>query len=118
MGDFILFRINSYLNPSYDLIYNYSYPIHLPKGWTLPDNEQIDSIGPYAGSTTYISEFSPIPGGHHNNGTLYETTRGYWWGSDSYDNQVRYYLYYTNSKMYTRNGGRSFGFYIRCVQAS
>ncbi|MBQ3441248.1 hypothetical protein IJG27_02980, partial [Candidatus Saccharibacteria bacterium] len=41
-----------------------------PKGWTLPNKTQISSIGSSSGSTTYISIFSPVPGGSYYNSNL------------------------------------------------
>ena len=89
-----------------------------PKGWTLPDTMQTRSIGPNSGSTTYVSSFSPILGGNYYNGTLTnEATHGYWWGSEAYNGARRYLLNYDGSSLYTSNGRRYFGYYIRCVQA-
>ena len=90
-----------------------------PKGWTLPSVEQIRSIGPDAGSTTYVSNFSPVLGGNYANGKLYfESTRGFWWGSTMFDGAARYLLYYYGSSLYTYNVDRVDGFYVRCIQAS
>ena len=83
-----------------------------PKGWSLPDNTQIDS-------QRDVNSFFPVLGGGYGNTTLYnETTRGFWWGSMAYNGAWRYNLRY-NGSLYISNGdGRSFGFYVRCVQAS
>ena len=89
-----------------------------PKGWTLPNRTQTRSIGPDAGSITHISNFFPVLGGGYGNGTLVnEATRGYWWGSEAYNGALRYYLVYNGSSLYTNNGLRRAGSYIRCVQA-
>ena len=90
-----------------------------PKGWTLPSRVQTRSIGPSAGSSTYVSNFSPVLGGYYSNGTLYnEDTHGYWWGSTAYNGALRYYLGYNGSSLYTGNGyRRHVGVYVRCVQA-
>ncbi|MBQ3293226.1 hypothetical protein IJG93_02930 [Candidatus Saccharibacteria bacterium] len=87
-----------------------------PKGWTLPTVAQTRSIGPNAGSTTYVSSFSPVLGGYYENGTLYnESTRGLWWGSTALNGARRYYLYYNGSSLYTGSIRRDDGYYIRCV---
>ncbi|MBR3252928.1 hypothetical protein IKF84_02555 [Candidatus Saccharibacteria bacterium] len=85
----------------------------------MPSDEQTRSIGPDAGSTTYVSSFSPVLGGFYGNGTLKnESTYGYWWGSTAYGGARRYSLDYHGSSLYTDSNRRSAGFYIRCIQAS
>ncbi len=80
-----------------------------PKGWTLPSKTQIDN-------QRNVASFSPVLGGNYGNGTLFnEATRGVWWGSEAYNGATRYNLYYNGSSLYTSYGGRSGGFYIRCV---
>ena len=91
-----------------------------PKGWTLPSRVQTRSIGPSAGSSTYVSNFSPVLGGNYRNNSLYyETIIGYWWSSNAYNSVGRYIMSYEDDNMlYTRNYGRRYdGIYIRCVQA-
>ena len=89
-----------------------------PKGWTLPSRVQTRSIGPGAGSSTYVSSFSPVLGGDYGNATLdNESTHGYWWGSEAYNGARRYYLNYNGSSLYTSYGSRYYGRYVRCVQA-
>ncbi|MBR3252550.1 hypothetical protein IKF84_00535 [Candidatus Saccharibacteria bacterium] len=93
--------------------------VESPKGWTLPSVEQSRSIGPDAGSATYVSAFSPVLGGYYANGTFYDgSVYGYWWGSISRNGAVRYVLSYNGSILYNNNRGRNYGFYIRCIQAS
>ncbi|MBR3252764.1 hypothetical protein IKF84_01700 [Candidatus Saccharibacteria bacterium] len=78
--------------------------------------EQTRSIGPDAGSTTYVNSFSPVLGGYYSNGTLVvESTRGYWWGSTASNGALRYFLLYNGSSLYTDYGSRFTGRYIRCV---
>ena len=93
-----------------------------PKGWTLPSRKQVITIGPASGSATYISNFSPVLGGHYSGGEIQtKSTRGRWWASTAYDGiaSIRSGLYYDGSSLYTYNDGRRyFGLYIRCVQAS
>ena len=87
-----------------------------PKGWTLPTVAQTRSIGPDAGSTTYVSSFSPVLGGYYDNGTLnLESTRGYWWDSTVYNGAIRYLLGYNGSSLYNGGNLRYYGFYVRCV---
>ncbi|MBR3253015.1 hypothetical protein IKF84_03010, partial [Candidatus Saccharibacteria bacterium] len=88
-----------------------------PKGWTLPSDTQIQSIGD--GTSTYVSSFSPVLGGAYVNGTLYsESTYGYWWGSTASSGVGRYFLYYNGSSLSTSGNRRTYGVYVRCIQAS
>ncbi|MBR3252601.1 hypothetical protein IKF84_00825, partial [Candidatus Saccharibacteria bacterium] len=92
-----------------------------PKGWTLPNADQIRTIGPNAGSATYVSSFSPVLGGYHRNGTLNgESTYGYWWVNTANNGAARQRLGYNGSILYTgsSNSNRYDGLYIRCIQAS
>ncbi|MBQ3293026.1 hypothetical protein IJG93_01815 [Candidatus Saccharibacteria bacterium] len=90
-----------------------------PKGWTLPSDRQIDSIGGEEPTATYIPNFSPVLGGYYDTGSLHEkTTYGGWWGSTA-NSARRYYIGYNGSSLYTGNAGyRDAGSYIRCIQAS
>ncbi|MBQ3293256.1 hypothetical protein IJG93_03090 [Candidatus Saccharibacteria bacterium] len=66
-----------------------------------------------------VTSFSPVLGGYYDNGTLrLESTRGYWWGSTTYNGAWRYHLRYDGSSLYTGGSGRYAGVYVRCVQAS
>ncbi|MBQ3441540.1 hypothetical protein IJG27_04535 [Candidatus Saccharibacteria bacterium] len=86
-----------------------------PKGWTLPDLTQIQSIG--NNTSAYVSSFYPVLGGGYSSGTLNnEATHGYWWGSEAYRGATRYRLDY-NGSLYTYDGSRRSGLYVRCVQA-
>ena len=67
----------------------------------------------------YVGSFSPVLGGNYGNGILYnEDTFGSWWGSTAYNGAKRYVLGYNGSSLYTGNGFRYDGRYVRCVQAS
>ncbi|MBQ6410202.1 hypothetical protein IJI18_03040 [Candidatus Saccharibacteria bacterium] len=80
-----------------------------PKGWTLPTTKQIDA-------NRDAASFSSILGGNYYDGTLAsEDTRGSWWSSTAYNGARRYLLNYNGSDLYTGNGARRNGFYIRCV---
>ncbi|MBQ3440702.1 hypothetical protein IJG27_00070 [Candidatus Saccharibacteria bacterium] len=82
-----------------------------PKGWTLPNNTQIDS-------QRNIASFSPVPGGTYENGALNsKANHGLWWGSEAYNGARRYGLRYNGSGLSTRYYARPFGHYVRCVQA-
>ena len=79
---------------------------------------QMLSIGPNTGSAAYVSSFSPVSGGNYGNGTLNnEATHGLWWGSEAYNGASRRRLRYDSNNLYTTNGRRIDGYYIRCVQA-
>ena len=88
-----------------------------PRGWTLPNQTQILSIG--NSTVTYIANFNPAAGGFYNNSTLSnEATHGFWWGSEAYNGTTRYSLFYNGDVLYTTNSRyRYAGLYIRCVQA-
>ncbi|MBQ6409944.1 hypothetical protein IJI18_01650 [Candidatus Saccharibacteria bacterium] len=89
-----------------------------PKGWMLPDRAQIRSIGPSAGSSIYVPNFSPVLGGYYYSGTLVnETTYGRWWGSEAWNGSLRAGLIYDSTNLHFNNLRRYMGFYIRCVQA-
>ena len=81
-----------------------------PKGWTLPTTKQIDA-------NRDTASFSPVLGGYYGNGTLYdEATYVRWWGSEASNGARRYRLGY-NGSLYTYDGSRRSGLYVRCVQA-
>ena len=75
------------------------------------------SIGPSGGSTTYLSEFSPVLGGvYSQTNNIGENTRGDWYGSETSTTASRYYLSYDNGTMNTYvRGDRYSGRYIRCI---
>ena len=83
----------------------------------MPTYSQIRSIGSSGSGTTYVSDFSPVLGGAYRNGSPYvETGYGLWWSAEAYDGAARRYLNYNGTRLNTiSNGGRYFGFYIRCV---
>ena len=82
-----------------------------PKGWSLPSNTQI-------ASQKNITIFSPVLGGDYYSGVLYRETLGFWWGSEVRNGANRYRLAYDGTNLYTDNGRRNTGIYIRCVQKS
>ncbi|MBR3252494.1 hypothetical protein IKF84_00250, partial [Candidatus Saccharibacteria bacterium] len=87
-----------------------------PKNWSLPSKVQTLSIGD--GSTTYISSFSPVLGGHYyNGGNSSVASNGNWWSSTTYNGAQRYLMYYDGSILNTLTSGRyrHDGSYIRCV---
>ena len=94
-----------------------------PKGWTLPNYTQIKSIG--NNTTPYVSSFSPSRGGGYSNGSLgNESTYGGWWSTiaDTEHPARRYGLLYgyngSDNLSTTAGLRRTYGRYIRCVQAS
>ena len=86
-----------------------------PKGWSLPNKDQIDGLG----GTTFLSAFAPVTGGVYSNGALNGTIRGRWWSSTAYNSSYQYYLQYDGSSLNTySNGGKGYGYYVRCVRSS
>ena len=85
-----------------------------PKGWSLPNKDQIDGLG----GTAYLSAFAPVTGGRFYNGTLVDTNIEYWWSSTAYGSSSQYSLYYNGSSLYTGNGSKYNGFHVRCVRSS
>ncbi len=84
-----------------------------PAGWRLPTHAENQTIG--NSSATYVNAFTPVYGGSYYDGTLYyATTYGYWWSSTASNGSLRYYLLY-GSGLYTGNGNRRGGYYVRCV---
>ena len=87
-----------------------------PKGWSLPNKDQIDGLG----GTTYLSAFAPVTGGiYWSNGTLYDTGRGYWWSSTANDYSGQYRLTSNGSSLGIGGYfGKDLGYYVRCVRSS
>ena len=86
-----------------------------PKGWALPTTKQIDN---QKDTSDFIATFSPVFGGDYNNSNLdNESTYGFWWGSEAYNQMERWLMAYTSSDfLYTNfHYRRTNGFYIRCV---
>ena len=85
-----------------------------PKGWTLPNKDQIDN-------QRDVTSFSPVLGGSYRNGSLISPTDyGHWWSSEASIGIARYLLN-NNGTLYTSSSTlnlRLAGFYVRCVQAS
>lgn len=93
--------------------YDTTYDI-CPSGWRLPTRSEFSGIT----GTSYISAFSPVTGGRYYNGSLYNTSYGYWWSSTAYNSVDQYGLYYYGSSLYTYNDGKSLGRYVRCIRSS
>ena len=83
----------------------------------MPSTTQAKTIGSSAGTTTYVSSFSPILGGAYRNSALTdEATRGHWWGSEKNNGFRRNTLRYEGSdSLYIGNRPRFDGLYIRCI---
>ena len=80
-----------------------------PKGWTLPSKKQLDD-------NRNTINFNQVLGGSYSNGALSnESTRGFWWGSETINNAQRYLLYYKDINLSTSGSNRRDGLYIRCV---
>ena len=95
-----------------------------PKGWTLPSQSQIESLGGAyggSGSTTYVSAFSPVYSGNYYNGSLRNTGStgvGYWWSSTASSSTGRYCLFYYGGSLGVSGYDRYNGFPVRCVRSS
>ncbi|MBR3253048.1 hypothetical protein IKF84_03180 [Candidatus Saccharibacteria bacterium] len=90
-----------------------------PKGWTLPSDDQINTLTGGSSSSTYVPNFLPVLGGVYGNSVLYdESTLGLWWGSTVYNSARRYFLGYDDGNLYASGNRRFIGLYIRCIQAS
>ena len=85
-----------------------------PKGWSLPNKDQIDGLG-----STTLSAFAPVTGGYYYGGTLDNTSYGGWWSSTANLSSNQYYLRYNGSSSISTYGyGKYYGFYVRCVRSS
>ena len=93
--------------------YNTTYDI-CPKGWRLPTGSRFNSIT----GTSYISAFSPVTGGRYDNGSLDDTSYGYWWTSAASSSTYQNSLGYNGSSLYTSNDSRYLGLYVRCIRFS
>ena len=95
-----------------------------PANWTLPSydtSKPAGSIYSLAGSDSAVTTaFTPVAGGggYYYNGSPSYTSGGYWWSTVANGNYNRYYLRWDGSSLSTTNSTRSYGYYIRCVQAS
>ena len=90
-----------------------SYDI-CPKGWRLPTNSEFRGIT----GTSYISAFSPVTGGLYYNGSLNDTSYGYWWSSTASSSIDQYLLYYRGSSLSAIGSNKNFGRYVRCIRSS
>ncbi|MBR3252472.1 hypothetical protein IKF84_00115 [Candidatus Saccharibacteria bacterium] len=85
----------------------------------MPSDEQTRTIGPDAGSTTYVNSFSPVLGGYYRNGSLDNAEKyGRWWGNESTNGALRSYLGRAGTSLHSSDYYRYGGIYIRCIQAS
>ena len=85
-----------------------------PKGWTLPTQTQINSIG--ASNSTYVASFAPVLGVVSSSGTLYSTGNGYWWSATAGSATVQYFLRYDGTTLNTGINNKRDGYYVRCVR--
>ena len=85
-----------------------------PKGWTLPTQTQVGSIG--TGNSTYVSTFAPVTGFiDYANGTLYPANYGYWWSATASDAIRQYSLGYNRTNLSRNLGDKRGGLYVRCI---
>ncbi|MBQ3413476.1 hypothetical protein IJH33_01330, partial [Candidatus Saccharibacteria bacterium] len=85
-----------------------------PKGWTLPTQTQIESIG--TSNSTYVTSFAPVLGHVYYDGTLYSTYYGGWWSATAYSATAQYNLYYNVTNLGTGGYTKRSGYYVRCVR--
>ena len=90
-----------------------SYDI-CPKGWRLPTKTEFDGIN----GTSYTSAFSPVTGGNYINGSLGDTSGGYWWSSTANGSSYQYSLGYKGSSLGIYMGRKITGSYVRCIRSS
>ena len=91
-----------------------------PANWHLPSYDTTNPAGSVnslsSTSATSVLKFSPVTGGFYDNGSLGNTSRGYWWSTTAYNANGRYNLIYDGSSLSTNGIYRSTGRYIRCVR--
>ena len=87
-----------------------------PKGWRLPLSSDGSNVVGYA------AEFSPVTGGYYVNGSLKDTTEGYWWTGTGISNapSAIWLINYdsANNSMSSSVGmNKERGMYVRCVRS-
>ena len=86
-----------------------------PKGWSLPNKNQIDGLGGIA----YSSPFAPVTGGYYFYGALRDTDNGRWWSSTASSSTLQYGLFYIgSSNLETVEERKDSGLYVRCVRSN
>ena len=83
-----------------------------PKGWSLPTQAQISSIG--TSSNTYVSAFAPVIG-HVTNAGLQPGYNSYWWSATANSAINQYDLHYDYTNLNTTYSDKRLGAYVRCV---
>ena len=83
-----------------------------PKGWSLPNNNQLNSIVGYA------SEFSPVVGGYYLFGRLASTDEARWWSSDGDNRGHRDNLEFDGNSLRLGSANKGVGYYVRCIKSN
>ena len=83
-----------------------------PKGWSLPNNNQLNSIVGYA------SEFSPVVGGYYLFGRLVSTDEARWWSSDGDNRGHRDNLEFDGNSLGLDSANKGVGYYVRCIKSN
>ena len=83
-----------------------------PKGWSLPNNNQLNSIVGYA------SEFSPVVGGYYLFGRLVGTDEACWWSSDGDNRGHRDNLEFDGNSLGLDSANKGVGYYVRCIKSN
>ena len=98
------------------VIKNATYSI-CPKGWTLPNENQVQAIGDT--TSTYVNVFTPVYGGNYIRNVFKDIdTRGTIWSSAAITAQMYLVLGYTSGELHSYGLGgiyRPTGRYVRCV---
>ena len=82
------------------------------KGWSLPNNNQLNSIVGYA------SEFSPVVGGYYLFGRLVGTDEACWWSSDGDNRGHRDNLEFDGNSLGLDSANKGVGYYVRCIKSN
>ena len=86
-----------------------------PKGWRLPTKSEMSGI------SSYVSAFSPVPGGLYSSGSLLSTgSTGYWWSATAYDSNRQYNLLYEGGIVLYTDGDydKDWGSSVRCIRSN
>ena len=92
---------------------NATYDI-CPKGWRLPTSSE------FSGISNQKANFNPVAGGNYSDGSITNTTNGYWWSStyvSGTEDIRRYALLWENggSTLIDSTPKRKNGFFVRCI---
>src|ERR1035437_1732691 len=144
-GAWCYYNNNSANGPVYGKLYNW-YAVNDPRGlapagWHVPSDAEWTTLSTCLGGdliaggpmkeigtthwtppntgATNTSGFTGLPGGTRNNDTFNGVGfNGFWWSSTEYDTSIAWLrdLAYANGGIGRDNGGKQFGFSVRCVR--